>query len=129
MKNTYWLIGPDNTFAQVEGAARRDELAASGWTPAEEPGSADRVWLRHDVTGGVALFPFASLEPWQARGWEFVVPETRNTDQGPMVVLPEPSEQAAPAAAATATAETPAEEPPTTAGEAQSSEKESRRGR
>lgn len=127
VKNTYWLIGPENTFARVEGAEKRDECSAAGWTPTEEPSDGSRVWMRHDVTQATALFPHAALEAWQARGWEFTVPPTQNTDQGPLVVLDEP------AVAAVAVTETEPVEPvavatPVTA-DKPNSEKEQTRGR
>lgn len=111
VKTTYWLIGPDNTFAQVEGADRRDEATTQGWTVTDEPSGPDRVWMQHDVTGAISLFPHAVLEPWQARGWQLVVPPTQPTGQGVMVVLPERGEQAPPTPAAVATPTTPIETP------------------
>ncbi|MFC3988725.1 hypothetical protein [Actinoplanes siamensis] len=112
--NTYWLIGPDNTYAQVEGAARRDELASHGWTATDEPSGSDRVWMQHDVTGAISLLPAAALEPWQAKGWQHVAPPTTKTEQGYLVVLPEPGEQSPPAAATEtpAVATSPADEKP-----------------
>ena len=103
MKNTYWLIGPGNTFVQVEGADARDSLAVHGWTATDEPDSAATVWLRHNVTWALSALPYGALESWQARGWEFVVPHTEPGDQGPVVALP-----ARPAEMVSEPAETPA---------------------
>lgn len=88
---TYWLAGPDDTRVQVEGAARRDELAAGGWSETTEPSPADRVWLQHADTKAFALFGAGSLVTWEARGWQHAVPPTLQTDTGPVVVLPEPA--------------------------------------
>lgn len=134
VKNTYWLIGPDNTFTQVEGAARRDELAEQGWTATEEPTGPDRAWMQHDLLRTFSLFPVSTVEAWQARGWELAVPPTQRTDTGWLVVLPNPGDQVQPTAAAISvevapepTVETTAVTPPP-ADEAQTS-KEARRGR
>jgi len=124
VKNTYWLIGPDNTFVQVEGAARRDQITSDGWTETTEPTGADEVWMRHEVTGVYSLMRAGALDAWQGRGWQYAVPPTRRTEQGVIVALPESVQQPQSAVADTPDVTTPqAEEPPA------SDEKEKPRGR
>ena len=89
-KSLYWLSGPGETYVQVEGATRRDELAGHGWEPADTPPELGRVWLRHNTTGAFAKFTAAGVDSALALGWEFAVPPTRPADLGHEVVLPSP---------------------------------------
>lgn len=86
--NSYWLTGPDGTYAQVEGAARRDLFTGLGWAEADEPPRDGRVWMRHSVTRAYAHFSAESLEGWLALGWEFAVPPIRDTEQGLEALVP-----------------------------------------
>jgi hypothetical protein len=88
--NTYWLTGPDDTYAQVKGAARRDLFIDLGWFEADEPPRDGRVWLRHDVTRAYVPFVAESLEGWHAKGWEFAVPPVQHTEQGLVALVPAP---------------------------------------
>jgi hypothetical protein len=87
---TYWLSGPDETFVHVEGAARRDELAADGWNESAAPGARDQVWVQHNKTQAFAKVPFEGVESWGALGWEPGVPPTRRADLGHQIALPDP---------------------------------------
>lgn len=87
---TYWLSGPEGTFVRVEGAARRDELAADGWTESTVPAPRDQVWVQHDVTGAFATVVAEGLESWGFNGWAPAVPPTAPADLGHQVVLPDP---------------------------------------
>jgi hypothetical protein len=69
-KNTYWISDPiTGAKALAEGAAERDRWTDRGWTPADEPARTDRVWLRHETTGGRQLFPASVVEQWAPLGW------------------------------------------------------------
>ncbi len=98
---SYWLIGPEGTYAQVEGAARRDLFIDLGWTASDEPDRNGRVWLRHSVTRAYAHFSAESLEGWHAIGWEFAVPPIRRTEQGPEALIPADPEYVEPQPAST----------------------------
>lgn len=121
-KSVYWLIGPGNTFAVVEGADLRDEATGQGWIATGEPTFGDRVWMRHNVTRRYAELPYGALDAWQAIGWEYAVPPTQPGEQGLVVVLPDPG------VPGPATSVEPAVTPPP-ADEAHNKEKETRRGR
>jgi hypothetical protein len=88
--NSYWLTGPDGTYAQVEGAARRDLFIDLGWSEADEPPRDGWVWLRHSETKAYVTFVAESLEGWHAKGWEFAVPPVRHTEQGLEALVPAP---------------------------------------
>lgn len=69
-KQTYWLADSAGTKLAVEGAQVRDYLAARGWTETSEATGDEFIWVRHPDIAGASRIPVASLEGWQAKGWE-----------------------------------------------------------
>jgi hypothetical protein len=67
---TQWVTNVDGHLALVDVAAA-DLWKVAGWNPVDEPAfTGDRmVWLRHETTGGRALFAAAVVPIWSALGW------------------------------------------------------------
>lgn len=77
-ETSYWMRLPaDGTFALIDGDAERDRLTPFGWEVADEPRDTDFVWARHPDIELPARYPFASLDYWQAQGWEPGAPPLR----------------------------------------------------
>lgn len=68
-KQTYWLADPDGRKALVAGVEQRARWVPLGWQDSTEPAGTEQVWLRHDVTGGRALFAAQVLDVWAEKGW------------------------------------------------------------
>lgn len=94
-KTMYWLTDGFGGKALVEGAEERDRWKPLGWSESTEPAAGERVWLRHDVHGGRALFPAETVELWAAKGWQPSdpppVPSPFNADQPADVAEPVPT--------------------------------------
>lgn len=81
-KQTYWLADDLGGLITVEGAAVRDEHAAAGWQVVDTPPAGARMWMRHEVHGGWALFPVEIRDVWEAKGWQPAIPTSVRTDTG-----------------------------------------------
>jgi hypothetical protein len=73
--STVWMADSYGNKALVD-KSETDTWAPHGWREAEEPTADDRVWLRHEETGGRQLFPASVVAVWGALGWKPSAPES-----------------------------------------------------
>lgn len=89
-KQKHWISDPEGVYAQVDGAAARDEWTkVHGWADADEPGPTDQV---HVVNENPEILPgrlpYAAVELHAGLGWRVGPPPS---------ATPEPAPSAAPA--------------------------------
>jgi hypothetical protein len=121
-KQTYWIADPNTgAKASVEGAPERDRwVGVHGWALASEPQPGDRVWLRHDVTGGRQQFPVSAAPQWAGLGWHPGAPPEPVDLTKDARLVDQPSTEST----KTSSGATPSEKPNTTSATAAGADKE-----
>lgn len=101
-KNSYWIRDVEGVYAQVDGAAERDQWTkVHGWAVSDEPGPTDQVHVVNEHPEiGPGRLPYGAVEDWGGLGWKpGPPPEPVDASRNPALVDQATNPPAAPSVA------------------------------